>query len=48
MCIISNCIRTKKHTQRGLTGLFLTIVLAVTLERTFSASNVLALKVTGL
>ena len=26
MCIISNCIRSKKHTKRGLTGLFLTIV----------------------
>ena len=48
MCIISNCIRTKKHIQRGLTGSFLIIVLAVTLERTFSASNVLALKATGL
>ena len=48
MCIISNCIRTKKHPQRGLTGSFLTIVLAMTLERTFSASNyVLAFKATG-
>lgn len=48
MCIISNCIRTKKHPQRGLTGSFLTIVLAMTLEELFLlVINVLAFKATG-